>query len=373
MKIVDWFRRIRLRKRLLIPSSNPDYEDSIKQVKEKIINSMQSREFSKIEEAYYVYIELGKILSEDPINAFGEVEERRGLFNKKIGKELQGNCKAIAELYVSILGDIGINSDLIKVNENPGAHVDAVLNIEGKNYITNLIGDLSRIKTAKRVNSFAFNLENNRNIMYSPTYKDRVKKCYNLSFLPREEIERMDKKLGYSYSNESEKDNNKRGIYTEDVFERIKQELADPEKFKKYVLKGREDVREEDIFKYKLEFLLENMDKFSTYNSNARYLENIRYYFYTLKKFFSEEEAKRINMYACVNNGDFSKIHSIVKLRPSEKSKGENTYFAYNNTDRKYKEISREELKRFVDRAKGLEIIGEIDNKEQIDIEELEL
>ena len=160
---------------------------------------------------------------------------------------------------------------------------------------------------------------------------------------------------------------------TEDVFERIKQELADPEKFKKYVLKGREDVREEDIFKYKLEFLLENMDKFSTYNSNARYLENIRYYFYTLKKFFSEEEAKRINMYACVNNGDFSKIHSIVKLRPSEKSQGENTYFAYNNTDRKYKEISREELKRFVDRAKGLEIIGEIDNKEQIDIEELEL
>ena len=251
--------------------------------------------------------------------------------------------------------------------------MDAVLNIEGKNYITNLIGDLSRIKTAKRVNSFAFNLENNRNIMYSPTYKDRVKKCYNLSFLPREEIERMDKKLGYSYSNESEKDNNKRGIYTEDVFERIKQELADPEKFKKYVLKGREDVREEDIFKYKLEFLLENMDKFSTYNSNARYLENIRYYFYTLKKFFSEEEAKRINMYACVNNGDFSKIHSIVKLRPSEKSKGENTYFAYNNTDRKYKEISREKLKRFVDRAKGLEIIGEIDNKEQIDIEELEL
>ena len=86
MKIIDWFRRIRLRKRLLIPSSNPDYEDSIKQVKEKIINSMQGREFSKIEEAYYVYIELGKILSEDPINAFGEVEERRDLFNKKIGK-----------------------------------------------------------------------------------------------------------------------------------------------------------------------------------------------------------------------------------------------------------------------------------------------
>jgi hypothetical protein len=43
MKIIDWFRRIRLRKRLLIPSRNPDYEDSIKQVKEKIINSMQGR------------------------------------------------------------------------------------------------------------------------------------------------------------------------------------------------------------------------------------------------------------------------------------------------------------------------------------------
>ena len=109
-------------------------------------------------------------------------------------------------------------------------------------------------------------------------------------------------------------------------------------------------------------------------------MENIRYYFYTLKKFFSEEEAKRINMYACVNNGDFSKIHSIVKLRPSEKSKGENTYFAYNNPCESdcrrglvEQPIAIKELKRFVDRAKGLEIIGEIDNKEQIDIEELEL
>lgn len=373
MKIIDWFRKIRLRKRLLIPSSNPDYEDSIKQVKEKIINSMQGKDFSKIEEAYYVYIELGKILSEDPINAFGEVEERRDLFNKKIGKELQGNCKAIAELYASILEDIGINSDLIKVSENPGAHVDAVLNIDGKYYIANLIADLSKIKTAKRVNSFGFDLENSRNIMYSRTYKNRVKKYYNLSFLPREEIEGMDKKIGYSYSPKTEKDNNKRGIYTEDVFERIKQELADPEEFKKYVLKGREDVREEDILKYKLEFFLENMNKFSTYNSNARYLEDIRYYFYILKKFFSEEEAKRINMYAAVNNGDLSKIHSIVKLRPAEKLKGENTYFAYNNTDRKYKEISREELKRFVHNAKDLEIIGSIDNRDQIDIEELEL
>lgn len=373
MKIIDWFRRIRLRKRLLIPSSNPDYEDSIKQVKEKIINSMQGKEFSKIEEAYYAYIELGKILSEDPINAFGEVEERRDLFNKKIGKELQGNCKAIAELYASILEDIGISSDLIKVNENPGAHVDVVLNIDGKYYITNLISDLSRIKTAKRVNSFGFDLENSRNIMYSRTYKDRVKKCYNLSFLPREEIERMDKKLGYSYSTKAEKDNNKRGIYTDDVFERIKQELENPEKFKKYVLKGREDVPEEEVLKYKLEFFLENMDKFSTYNGDTRYLENVRYYFYTLRNFFSREEAKRINMYAAVNDGNFSKIHSIVKLRPAEKSKGENSYFLYNASNKKYEEISKEELKRFVDNAKDLEIIGDIDNREQIEIEELEL
>lgn len=372
MKIIDWFRRIKLRKRLLIPSSNPDYEDSIKQIKEKIINSIKGKDFTKIEEAYYVYIELGKILSEDPINAFGEVEERRDLFNQKIEKELQGNCKAIAELYASILKDIGIESDLTKVNENPGAHVDLVLSVDGKYYITNLIGDLSRIKTAKRVNSFGFDLENNRNIMYSRTYKDRVKKYYNLQFIPREEIEKMDKKLGYSYSIESEKCNSKRGLYTEDVFERIKQELEDPDKFKKYILKGKEDVKEEDILKYKLEFFLENMDKFSTYNGNAKYLENIRYYFYTLKKFFSKEEAKRINVYACVSDEELSKIYSIVKLRPIEKTKGENTYFIYNDINRKYKEISKEKLKEFTD-GKNLQILGEIDNREQIETEQLEL
>ena len=102
------------------------------------------------------------------------------------------------------------------------------------------------------------------------------------------------------------------------------------------------------------------MDKFSTYNGDTRYLENVRYYFYTLRNFFSKEEAKWINMYA-------------VKLRPAEKSKGENSYFLYNASNKKYEEISKEELKRFVDNAKDLEIIGDIDNREQIEIEELEL
>ena len=257
-----------------------------------------------------------------------------------------------------------------------GSHVDAILHIDGKQYITNLISDLSRIKTAKKVNSFCFDLKRNQNIMYknNPWYARRIEKYYeNFSFLSRQEIEGFDKKIGYSYSPKIEENSKKRGLYTEDVFDRVREELRDPINFEKYVLKGRKDVKEEEILKYKLEFFFENMDKFSTYNGDMRYLENIRYYFNTLKRFFTPNEAKRVNLYACVENNDFSNIYSIIKLKTKVEENEQNTYFFYDQKEKRYKEIEKEKLKAFVDESKDFRIIGEIDQINYIDKDGLEL
>ena len=381
MKIVNLFKekidKLILKRKLLLPVRDYNYVDSVKKIKEDIINSIPEN-LEEIEKAYYIYIELGKVLNENPINAFGTYKEREKLSDKKIEDELHGNCKAIAQLYVNILNDkrVGIKADLIAMRKKRGSHVDAILHIDGKQYITNLISDLSRIKTAKRVNSFCFDLKRNQNIMYrsNPWYEKRIEKYYkNFSFLTRQEVEQLDKKLGYSYSPKTEEKSTKRGLYTEDVFDRIGEELNDPINFEKYILKGKKDVKLEEVLKYKLEFFFENMHKFSTYNGDMRYLENIRYYFHTLKRFFTPNEAKRVNLYACVVNNDLSNIYSIIKLKTKIEENEQNTYYFYDKKEQRYKEVEKEKLKAFVDKSKDFRIIGEIDQINYLDKEELEL
>jgi len=378
MRIIDLVKekvnRINLQRKYLLPSPNYNYTDSVKEIKERIINSIPEG-LSELEKAYYIYLELGKDLYENPINMFGEREERIGLSNINIGDELHGNCKAIAELYATILKDkrVNIRADLMPINEKQkGSHVDAIIHADGKQYITNLISDVSRIKTARRVNSFGFELLGRENFSYEEKYKARIRKHYkNFDFLTREQREMLDKKLGYSYSPKIERGNNERGLYAEDVFEQVWIELQDSDNFKKYVLKGKEITPEDDVLKYKMQFLIENMDKFSTFNRDMRYLENIRYYFRTLKIFFSPEDAQRIKMYACAKNEDLSQIYSIIKVRSKNKEICENTYFLYDEKEKKYKEVKKEELQDFVKKNKGLKIIGEIDRKqkEKLDIE----
>ena len=93
------------------------------------------KNLSKIEKAYYVYLELGKILSENPEFVFNNREEKERSYNDVIDSKYYGICKSISELYVSILKDkrIGISTDLVKeYPEKTLTHIDAILKIDGK-------------------------------------------------------------------------------------------------------------------------------------------------------------------------------------------------------------------------------------------------
>lgn len=184
-------------------------------------------------------------------------------------------------MYVAILNNkFGIQADLVKqFVESPITHVDTILKIDGNNYLANLIGDLSRIKTSRRVNCFGLDLKRkignpifkrmNRN------YLKRLEEYYGkISAIDREKIERMDKKIGYSFFVPQFSNDEDRGIYIDDTIEQIKKELNDEEKFKKYVLDGK-DVPKEDVLKYKIEFILNNIDKITEKNGRMDYLENL--------------------------------------------------------------------------------------------------
>lgn len=352
-----------------------------------IINNMPQN-LSEIEKAYYIYLELGKIVSEDPKVVFTDMEGKQGHYNDIIGNEYYGMCKSISQLYVSILQDkrVEISADLVRQHpKDPISHIDVVLKADGKNYIVNLISDLSRIKTSRRVNSFCFDLnraEGNPRIMeQNKAYLDRLEHYYGkIDSLTRKDIEQLDKKLGYSFFAPQYSNNNERGLYTEDVIELLKKDMDNPESFKRYVLHN-QDVPKEELLKYKLDYIFENVNKYTDYNSKMNYLENIRYYFYLANKILPPEESSRIIPYVVTVGDDLSNIISILKVKPINKSndnknnKNNNIYYLYSNKDNKYLYKTPEEMKQFIDGLDkdSLHIIGIIDKFNPRKIDELEL
>lgn len=380
MKIVDYLKnfinKIKSKKQnqLLLDSPKNLYTDLINSSKiDTIINNMPQN-LSELEKAYYIYLELGKIVSESSQFVFTDREGKERHYNDAIDSEYYGNCKSISELYISILRDkrIGISADLVKkYPESPITHVDTILKINGKNYIVNLISDLSRIKTSRRVNSFCFDLSRTESNPITrednKSYLERLEHYYGkVDSLTREDIEQLDKKLGYSF----------RGLYTEDTIELLRKDMNNPESFREYVLHN-QDVPEEELLKYKLDYIFENINKLTVYNSNMNYLENIRYYLYVAKKILSLEEGSRIQSYVATVGDDLSNIISILKVKPLNKSndKNNNIYYLYSIRDKKYIGKTPEEMKQFIDGMDkdSLYIVGTFDRFNPRETNELEL
>ena len=390
MRIVDYLKNFinklknKKQNQLLLDSPKNLYTNLINSTEiDTIINNMPQN-ISQIEKAYYIYLELGKIVSESPQFVFTNREGKERHYNDVIDSKYYGICKSISELYVSILRDkrIGISADLVKkYPESPITHIDTILKIDGKNYIANLINDLYRIKTSRRVNSFCFDLSRpvNDPILKeeNDSYLKRLELYYGkIDSLTRRDIEKLDKKLGYSFFIPKISKEDERGLYTEDTIELLKKDMNNPELFKKYVLHNK-DVSEEELLKYKLDYIFENINKLTDYKGTMNYLENIRYYLYVAKNILSPEEGSRIQAYVATTGNDLSRIISILKVKPLKESddKKNNIYYIYSAKDKKYVGKTPEEMKQFIDSIdkNSLQIIGTFDRFNPKETDELEL
>lgn len=373
-KIFDYLKsfikRIKNKKApLLLEASKEQYTDIIKRPQIATIIDNMPKNLSNMEKAYYVYIELGKIVSESPYFVFTDRAGKEKHYNDPIDEKYYGNCKSIAELYVSILKDerIGISADLVKEHlGSPISHIDTILKIDGKNYIANLISDLSKIKHTMRVNSFGFDLErmaiDPEGIKHNHDYLERLKEKYSkIDILTRGEREKLDEKIGYvpQFS---------KGFYTEDKIPVFKTSMEQ-------YLAQKKDVPEEFRLKYKLDYVFENITKL-TNNNNANYLENIRFYLNVANKMLEPDEKVRIHSYAATVGDDVSNIISILKVKPLKKSeKNNNLYYQYSNKDKKYVGKTPEQMLEFLNGVdkKSLKIIGTFDRPNPKGLEELEL
>ena len=372
------------KKRDILMLDEAKYKDLVASDKiESIISNMPS-DLSNLEKAYYVYTELGKVVSENPEFVFTDRAGKETHYNDQMDTEFYGICKSISELYVSVLKDkrIGIEAELVKKSpQSPITHIDTVLKVDGKYYIANLISDLSKIKSSRRIDSFGAGLERfDRNPKMKEDYEEFVKKLEKrfgkFATLTREQREEMDAKLGYSYlplvSKDESNELSNRGLYTEDVIELLRKDMQNPESFKKYVLHDK-DVPKEEHLKYKLKYIFDNINKYTDYTADMNYLENIRYYIYVAKKLLPSDELNRINTYVATIDDDKRNVVSIFKVSPNEKD-GLNDYFMYSKEDKKYNEVSQMEMNDFLNSLSGrnVKIIGEFDRYRPMPLSELE-
>ncbi len=341
MKIFDFlFRKSDLReekKRLLLQSPKDQYKDKIKSSEiESIINNMPA-DLTKIERAYYVYLKLGQMLKENP--EFFSVEDKRRteIYDNEINAENEGICKSISELYVAILRDkrVNVKAKMVRMHEDsPISHIDVVVNADGKKFITNLISDLYRIKTGSKIMNFGFDLEHmpvsQNEQVEDYLYLRRINRHLGkLDVIPREQIEQMDKKFGYSYVPPTEKFEG-RGIYAEDTIELLRKEFEneDSEEFKQYVLKGQE-VDEDDVLIYKAKYIMENIKKLIEFSGNINYRDINHIYQRVVTKVLNKDELRRIEWFEDYVGKNYGDRLSIVKIKPTKagREKGKRSVF----------------------------------------------
>lgn len=108
MRIVDYLKNFinklknKKQNQLLLDSPKNLYTNLINSTEiDTIINNMPQN-ISQIEKAYYIYLELGKIVSESPQFVFTNREGKERHYNDVIDSKYYGICKSISELYVSI-------------------------------------------------------------------------------------------------------------------------------------------------------------------------------------------------------------------------------------------------------------------------------
>ena len=117
-----------------------------------------------------------------------------------------------------------------------------------KNLINNMPQNLSQIEKA-----YYIYIELGKIVSENPQFvftdRDGKEKHYGkIDSLTRQDIEQLDKKLGYSFFIPETSNENERGLYTEDTIELLRKDMNDPELFKKYVLHDKA-VSEEELLR----------------------------------------------------------------------------------------------------------------------------
>lgn len=168
---------------------------NINNLAEQILKKMPHG-LTKLEQARFVYIELGKMFSFDEEYWLGNSKTKKRIYTSsqkvKDFKDLKDNkiiCVSLSNLYNSLLKKIGIDA-MQQKDDGKNPHVHSVIIMDGVAYKADLQKDIKYIQARRKTAHFGQEEGTDTNIS-----------------ITEEQLQEMDAKLGYYYEGEQDLQN----------------------------------------------------------------------------------------------------------------------------------------------------------------------
>lgn len=249
-------------------------------------------------------------------------------------------CKPLCEMVVNILKENGLNAETISCDTDMFRHTDVLLTTSaGKQYIINYLEDMENVQSGMKTPDFASKAYYERRYQkFEGGLTTDGKSLDNINFLSSEQLNKIDKNLGYK----------KFGMYLDDVIEQIRKEFENFREItaeNEYLTKvlrlekngqvptenEKKQIRERTFEKYKNmtddEILEQKLDWiFNYFNERMDITGHTDFVMYysrlLLSKVLSAEEYKKLTRYDCfVRKDDVpenSQIENILDYNNTE-------------------------------------------------------
>lgn len=286
----------------------------INNLTENILRRMPAN-LTQMEQARYIYLQLGKLFTFDEKYWLGNSKTRKMIYKsaRKIHtpKDLKSNkviCVSLTNTYNGLLQRMGIEAEAVHAEDD--LHVYSIFKIDGVEYEADLQRDMKFIQAHRKTRLFG----------REPDYSTR-------KLISDEQMQEMDEKFGYTYEGDE-------NLYI--LINRLK------EKLKQFSSVGK-----------KTEYALEQIGQFEE-DSDMGFVEKMLYYEMILPDVLNEKEAKKIQIMDMYVENDGERKYTCCISANNEKNSYER--FIYSEKTGTFLPIDERDLIKLMD--EGLRTVG---------------
>lgn len=270
---------------------------------------------TQIEQARYIYLQLGKLFTFDEKYWLGNSKTRRTIYRaaKKVHspKDLKSNkviCVSISNTYISLLEKMGIEAEAVHAEDD--LHVYTIFKIDGVEYEADLQRDMKFIQAHRKTRSFG----------REPDYSTR-------KLISDEQMQEMDDKFGYTYEGDE---------YLAILIDRLRDKLE--------LLPNMEQ---------KIEYALKKIENFEA-DTDMGFVEKMLYYEMILPDVLSSKESKKVQIMDMYVEEDGERKYTCCIS--ANKEKNEYVRYMYSEKTGTFLPIDEQELIKLM--SEGLRTVG---------------
>ncbi len=270
---------------------------------------------TQIEQARYIYLQLGKLFTFDEKYWLGNSKTRRTIYRaaKKVHspKDLKSNkviCVSISNTYISLLEKMGIEAEAVHAEDD--LHVYTIFKIDGVEYEADLQRDMKFIQAHRKTRSFG----------REPDYSTR-------KLISDEQMQEMDDKFGYTYEGDE---------YLAILIDRLRDKLE--------LLPNMEQ---------KIKYALKKIERFEA-DTDMGFVEKMLYYEMILPDVLSSKESKKVQIMDMYVEEDGERKYTCCIS--ANKEKNEYVRYMYSEKTGTFLPIDEQELIKLM--SEGLRTVG---------------